>query len=111
MATKPDEESIIEAERRVLQAICQGTGEGSVRETAKRVLNGYRWREPSHQVIFEVLLTIPSDVPQVIQEQLPARVTRRGFPDAEWEKIFVPHNLTREKAEGLMRKLTEADRL
>lgn len=103
--------SAIESERLVLQALCQGTPEGSIRDTAKRLLADYRWREPSHQIIFEVLMSIPTGKPQLLRDQLTTRITRRGFPDLPWESIFAPHNLTKEQAERLMTELANTDAL
>jgi hypothetical protein len=103
-----DTPRIVEAERRVLQALCQGTPQGSVRATARSVLGAYRWREPLHRVILDVVLSIPADDTEVIRTQLPARLTRRGFPDVEFEEFFKPHGLSKEAAERLMRELRES---
>ena len=89
----------------MLRALCQGTPQGSVRETAKDILRTYRWREPLHHVIFEVILGIPTEVPEAIRTQLPARLTRRGFPDVDIEDLFEPHGLSKEEAEHLIRQL------
>lgn len=97
--------AIVELERRVLQVLCGGHADRSVRHTAKRLLTNYRWREPVHEVIFEALLSIPSDDPVFIRDQLPARMTRKGFPDVAWEEIFKPHALSKDQAEGLMMQL------
>lgn len=76
-----------------------------MRDVGKLVLQNYRWREASHQVIFEALISIPSEDPLVIQDQLPSRLTRRGFPDVAWEGIFEAHGLSKDEAEQLMRQL------
>jgi len=99
---------ILEVERRVLGALCQGTPQGSVRATARNILRSYRWREPLHEVIFDVVLSIPTEAPEVIREQLPARLTRRGFPDVDIEDFFKPHGLSKEEAERLIRQLRES---
>ena len=89
----------------MLQALCQGTPQGSVRATARDLLRTYRWGEPLHHVMFEVILGIPTEVPEVIRTQLPARLTRRGFPDVDIEDLFKPHGLSKEEAERLIRQL------
>lgn len=96
---------LLETERLVLQALCQGTPEGPVREAGKNLLKDYRWREPLHQLVFEVLMSLPTDSPIFIRDQLAPRLTRRGFPDVEFEDFFKPHSLSREQAERLMREL------
>ncbi len=100
-------ELIINTERRVLQALCRGTRGGSVRDVGKLLLQNYRWREASHQAIFDALISIPSEDPLVIRDQLPSRITRRGFPDVAWEEIFKAHGLSKDEAERLMRQLVK----
>ena len=86
----PSSES--EAERSleliILRALCQGTPEGSVRASAKRILGSYRWREPLHQAVFEVIMGMPKHDTRVIRDLLPARLTRRGFPDFNLPDFF-----------------------
>jgi hypothetical protein len=101
----PNSKLTVETERRVLQALCQGTPQGSVRETAKRLLQSYRWRDAVHQVIFEVIVLIPSEDFQVLRDQLPIRVTRRGFPDVPWKEFFNPHTLSKDEVERLIDEL------
>jgi len=114
LATRNSETSqeshILEVERQVLRALCQGTPQGSVRATARDILRTYRWREPLHQIVFEVVLGIPTEAPEVIREQLPARLTRKGFPDVDIEGFFKPHGLSKEEAERLIRQLRGSER-
>ena len=105
-----EQSHILKDERRVLQALCQGTPQGFVRATAKDILRTYRWREPLHHVIFEVVLSIPTEIPEVIRTQLPARLTRRGFPDVDIEDFFEPHGLAKEEAERLIRHLRNSEK-
>jgi len=106
MSKPPDDASLIQMEREVLRALCQGTREGSVRESAKRVLRRYRWRQPMHQVIYEVVVSLPSDAPEAVREHLPSRLTRCGFPDVRWEDFFAPPALSKKAAQRLMRALS-----
>ncbi len=107
MDPSTDEQRVIEIERLVLQALCQGTREGPVLEEGKLVLKDYPWRETTHRVVYEVLITLPTDAPEVISDQLPSRLTRRGFPDIPWEDLFKPHSLSRQEAKRLMRRLSD----
>ncbi len=108
MSVTPSGGSIVQTEHLVLCALCQGTPEGSVQETARVILQSYHWREPLHQVIFNVLMSIPTESPAMIRNQLPARLTRKGFPDVAWEDFFRPHSLSREEVERLMRQLRDS---
>ncbi|HEY6291779.1 MAG TPA: hypothetical protein VI455_09505, partial [Terriglobia bacterium] len=78
----------MEIERRVLAALCRGTEEGPVRESARQLLADYRWREPVHQIVFEIVVRFPSTSTGALREQLPARLTRRGFPDFDFASLF-----------------------
>ncbi len=108
MPKSTDEQRLIQTECLVLQALCQGTREGSVREAGRRILEDYRWREPTHRVVLEVLMTMPASSPETIRDLLPCRLTRMGFPDVAWEHFFQPHSLSKEEAERLMRELAES---
>lgn len=93
-------------ERITLQALSQENG---LREFAREVLRNYRWRDPVHQVIFEILIALPrSSAPAVLREQLPVRLTRRGFPDVTYEDLFQPLDVSIEEAESLMRELRDS---
>lgn len=97
-------ERIDQIERQVLRAVCQGK---ALRESAREMLRDYRWREPVHQVIFEILITLPPGTPGVLREQLPVRLTRRGFPDVPCEDLFQPLDISTEDAQSLMRELRD----
>ncbi len=105
MMVKLSAEEILQTEVRVLQAICQETREASVRESARHILKDYRWRDPIHQAIFGCLLELAGAAPEIIREQLAARVTRKGFPDVNWQEFFKPHALTKHEAERLVSEL------
>src|SRR5574337_508162 len=102
----PDE-AILQLERSVLQALCQGTPEGNLWETAGLILKDYHWREPLHEVIFRILVGLPTDSTEVIRQRLPSHLTRRGFPDVDWEQLFEPHHLSTEQVERLMKRLRD----
>ncbi len=97
-------DSLIEAERRVLEALCQGLG----KEEAGTLLRNYAWREPSHQVLFSALTEISSTNSEVIRAELPARLVRKGFPDLDWEHLFRASPSDKEETLALMRRLAGA---
>ncbi len=91
-------------ERQVLQALCRAAAQGSNSAWQQR-LTGYRWQEPIHRLVFEILCDLPRISPAALREQLPTRLTRRGFPDADWEIFFAPSAPAAEKIEELIEKL------
>ena len=103
-----DEAARIAIERRVLQMMCQGTPVDCGHDTAKHLLQNYRWREPLHRIIYEVLVSLPTSQPEIIRAQLPAQMTRRGFPDVPLDEFFPSHLSNDEEVESLLRSLLEA---
>jgi hypothetical protein len=108
MLRSQQENDLLERERLILRALmCGPASKGFLRESAKRLLRSYCWREPLHQALFEAIVSIPTDDPQVIRSQLPTRLTRRGFPDFELDDFLKPSLLSREEAERLMNQMVE----
>jgi hypothetical protein len=102
-------EEIIHLELEVLQAMCTGTPEGTVWDKGMLLLDAYPFQEISHQVLFEVLQEINTDLPDIIRKQLPARLTKKGFPALDFERFLAPHGLSEAEAEARMRKLLAAN--
>lgn len=102
----PDKtKQILDAERRILSLICQAPARGTVRSELERELADYSWREREHQIVFEVLQEIPSSNPQTIRQQLPVRLTRKGFPDLNLETYFQPCDLANSQPARSIRSL------
>jgi hypothetical protein len=104
---RPAVESAAELERRVLGALCLGTRDGPVKELARSMLAGYRWREPVHAAVFDVVMSFPASSAAALGEQLPARLTRRGFPDFDTAAWFALPQGSRQEAAEWMRRLRE----
>ncbi|MGH9402645.1 MAG: hypothetical protein ACRD2P_11120 [Terriglobia bacterium] len=96
---------ITRIERQVLAALCQGFSDGPLDDSVKQSLTQYRWREPDHQAIFNALAKFPSGQPAILAAELPARLTRLGFPDIDCEDLYQPHGLNRNDAAELIREL------
>jgi hypothetical protein len=101
---------IVRVESKVLGALCQGTVEGPIREFGCALLREYHWQNPIHQIIFQVLMAIPSERPDTIRAQLPVRLTRMGFPDVAWEDFFAPSRISKTAALRLLNRLTKQGR-
>lgn len=108
MRAEDKRQDILDTERHVLQTLCQGTAQGSVKDIGRAILHDYRWRDPVHHAIFGILIAIPTADPEVLRNQLPVRLTRKGFPDFDIEDLFEPHSLSKEEAERLMRQLRDS---
>jgi len=93
--------SSVDNERQVLRALCQGALDS---RAALNTLRSYRWRESLHQVIFDLLITNPGANADLMQEQLPALLTRRGFPDFDLTWLQ-PKTVTEKDLERLIQRL------
>lgn len=98
---------IVQAERLVLRALCQARPGGPVRGSVELLLRDYRWREPLHGLVFEILVLRAGIPPEILPSQLPVLLTRRGFPDVAWEDLFEPHTLSEEEVVRLIRQLCD----
>ncbi|MCI0404048.1 MAG: hypothetical protein L0212_11070 [Acidobacteria bacterium] len=105
MRRVPPREEILSAELAVLRAMCTGTPEGTVWDKGMLLLGTYPFRDNVHQLIFEVLQEINTDFPDVIRKQLPARLTKKGFPSVPHESFLAPHGLSAAEAVERMRQL------
>jgi hypothetical protein len=94
----------IERERLMIQVLCQAA-DGQVRVKAGNVLRSYRWRDPFCQTVFEIIAETPSGGLAAIRGELPARLTRKGFPDFDLDELFHPHGLSHEEVSKLVEQL------
>jgi hypothetical protein len=92
----------VQLEQLALRLLCTGTLQGSVKDALVPLLRDYCWQRQLHLVIFNALAAIPSDDPATLRQLLPAKLTRMGFPDIEWEESFAPHSLSRDEAIALV---------
>jgi hypothetical protein len=101
-----DEESVIELERQVLAAVCQESNEGSVRDSARKLLAGYEWHDAAHQAVFGIVMKFAGAPAEALREQLPAYLTLRGFPDFDFDSLFyvrLPPNAETEERMRMLR--------
>jgi replicative DNA helicase len=78
----------IEAERRLLSALCQGTLDAEARREVLRRLERHRFAEPEHEVIFREASKLAAGEKELRRSELARRLTRAGFPDAALEQFF-----------------------
>lgn len=96
-------DQIVDLERLALKWLCQAAGKSAPQRSAEARLRHYCWREPVHEVIFEVLMSLPAAGAEPIRTLLPARLTRRGFPDIP--DLFQPHGLSDSDAKEVIEQL------
>jgi|SRR5579863_7978143 len=109
MPSRSDERSIIDAERRLLRALCQESCPARARGSARSALADYRWREPVHQIIFRFVVTHAEPAAIPLPDQLPGLLTRKGFPDVEWDTFFQPTSISATEFTELIRELAASN--
>lgn len=97
--------SHLNLEKLVMRALCLGTSDGPVREALMPMLRNYQWQFQLHQVIFDALDSTPSTDPAVLRQVLPAKLTRLGFPDVEWEEFFEPLSISSDEIMASARRM------
>jgi hypothetical protein len=75
-------------ERDILRQLCAGQIESKDWHTVVNRLSAYEWKDPEHKVVFDALQAIKSDDALTRRQELPAEVTRMGFPDVDWGKYL-----------------------
>jgi hypothetical protein len=86
------EESIpdtVEMERAALAAICQRSLEDPLRHKLLELLAHYPWQSSDCRAIYEAIAGRPFDA-RNLRGELPARLTRIGFPDIDCDFCFEP---------------------
>jgi hypothetical protein len=95
-----------DAERALLQALCQGVESESLWPEALAALSGFRFADPLHQVVFDVLRGIHSTGSHIIKERVQRALVLAGFPALDAGAYFQPHGLSRAEARSLLSSLT-----
>lgn len=98
-------QQILAAEVELLRALCAGTVTGDERTQAMKRLGVYRFRDAGHQLIFDALQEFNREQPQVLRQQLPERLTRKGFPDLDFENFLARTSLSSREVVELVEKL------
>lgn len=81
---------IRELEQVVLRSLCAPAAAASARIAAIKELAGYHWQDPDHRIVFDALSRLQGHQLDDVRANLPAVVTRMGFPDVNWDVFFVP---------------------
>lgn len=83
-----------ELELAVLRLLCtQPRGRAAWAKLANE-LEEHRWEHADHRVIYEALIEIDSADRETLRREIPAAVTRMGFPDIHCERFFAGNATT-----------------
>jgi hypothetical protein len=94
-------------ERRILQALCGLEIAPQNWDRLAGSISEYSWREPDHRVVYDALRGIRTQDSTTRRDQLPAQVTRMGFPDVDWSLYFGSEEMPDCEIEELIRRLKD----
>jgi hypothetical protein len=92
-------------ERDILSALCANEIPSADWSNLVKQLSGYEWKDPEHQVVYDALRGIQSRDLETRRRELPAQVTRMGFPDIDWGKYLDANALPGEPVQQLIDRL------
>ena len=86
------------AEWEVLRALCSGVLAGRVRREALTLLAEYSFSDPIRQAVFDEVGKLGRHQTEILCQELPPRLTRRGFPEVDFDSLFAPLSSSTEQA-------------
>jgi hypothetical protein len=100
----------LQDEQLVLQYLCTNPGAAAAHKLKSR-LSTCQWRSADHSAVFEALQRLSSaSTAAQLREQLPAQLTRLGFPDLDCEIYFEGEISEGHKLPDLVRTLLRVAR-
>lgn len=100
----------VERETNLLRFLCDSRSKIDARESVLLIVQNYRWSAPDSVIFFECIRDLFACNPQNILANLPATLTRRGFPDLPCEILAMPSGLSPVSALTLAEKLVHLNK-
>lgn len=94
-----------ELETNLLRFLCDAQTEIAARRRVLLIIGDYVWSTPDFAIFFECIRELFERDPKHILVNLPAQLTRRGFPDMPCEILVAPPRLSSASALTLAKKL------
>jgi len=94
-----------ELEWELLRALCSEALDADLKGDLLALLAQYHFTDPIRQAVFDEMNKIGRDRADILHRELPARLTRRGFPDVDFEGLFAPPPPAAEQALEWAREL------
>ncbi|MGH9775015.1 MAG: hypothetical protein ACRD50_08725 [Candidatus Acidiferrales bacterium] len=89
----------------MLAILVQSARDDNIRRNAIEALAPYNWADPEHRIFFECIAELHRLDSNSLRAQLPAHLTRKGFPAINLQPYFAPHHLTAAMARAQIRRL------
>ncbi|HTZ98944.1 MAG TPA: hypothetical protein VMB02_01350 [Candidatus Aquilonibacter sp.] len=97
-------------ERDILRGICRTKLPRGIWAKIAEQVGEYAWQEAEHGAVYAAIrrLSALGNDPKTLREQLPAQLTRMGFPDVDWTLYLVPRGKAPTGANAILRKIRKA---
>ena len=87
-----------EQEWELLRALCSEALDGKLRRELLTLLAEYSFSDPIRQAVFDEVDKIGRQGAEILCQELPPRLTRRGFPDVDFDGLFAPLSCSTKQA-------------
>jgi hypothetical protein len=87
-----------QTEWELLRALCSSALSAEDGREMLALLSGYCFSDAVRQAVFDEVKALGPARPDLLRQELPARLTRRGFPDVGYDELFAPSRLTSSQA-------------
>ena len=98
-------------ETNLLRFLCAARSSADTRLRVLLILQNHCWSTPDAAVFFECIRDLFACNSQTILANLPATLTRRGFPDMPCEILAMPSKLSSVSAVTLAQKLLHPNKI
>jgi hypothetical protein len=95
----------VDAERKLLAALCQSALAPEMRATVLRRLSKHRFAEPDSEIVYRALAAMPAASHVDALQALTQAVTRMGFPDLDLGDLFKEYLPTTDELTSLLARL------
>jgi hypothetical protein len=82
----------VSLEDRILRLLCSNSLSREDLHRAINNLTAYTWVEPEHDVVFQAVQRVATGSRRRLRDELPAQLTRMGFPDVNWPQYLAAVN-------------------
>jgi hypothetical protein len=89
------------AERDLLRLLCSMLVKPVTRVELCRLVDPEKFVDPTQRVVFEEIRALGQVDAKLLLQMLPARVTNRGFPDFDLDKLLTPKLVSEQDIEKL----------
>ena len=96
-----DADARFQLQKNTLRFLCSVLIKSGTRSEICKLLDARVFEDPLHRVVFEEIRDLGAVDSRRLRELLPARVTRRGFPDFDLRQLLAPYEVSEKEIDHL----------